>query len=39
VAPAEPRVSEIDTNLRFDAHPGWKGKIEREPKAPVACAS
>ena len=37
--PRELRFSEIDTNLRFDAHPGWKGKIEREPKAPVACAS
>jgi hypothetical protein len=35
----ELRFSEIDTNLRFEAHSGWKGKIEREPKAPVACAS
>ena len=35
----EVRFSEIDTNLGFEAHPGWKGKIERESKAPLACAS
>ena len=33
----ETRLSEIDTNLRFEAHPGWKGRIEREQD--IACAS
>jgi uncharacterized protein (DUF362 family) len=33
----ETRLSEIDTNLRFAAHPGWKGRIEREQD--IACAS
>jgi uncharacterized protein (DUF362 family) len=35
----ELRFADIDTNLRFEAHPGWKGKIEREPEAAAACAS
>jgi len=33
----ETRLSEIDTNLRFEAHPGWKGRIERGQD--IACAS
>ncbi len=32
------RFSDIDLNLHFEAHPGWKGHIEREPEA-RACAS
>jgi hypothetical protein len=34
----ELRLSEIDLNLRFEAHPGWAGRIEREEKA-ATCAS
>jgi hypothetical protein len=30
--------SEIDQNLRFRAHPGWAGRIEREVQE-TACAS
>lgn len=33
----EMHLSEIGTNLRFAAHPGWKGRIEREQD--IACAS
>jgi uncharacterized protein (DUF362 family) len=32
-------LSEIDLNLRFEAHPGWLGRIEREPGDETACAS
>ncbi len=35
----ELRFSEIDANLHFEAHPGWKGRIEREPGGGAACAS
>jgi len=33
------RLSEIDLNLHFAAHPGWRGRIEREPLDETACAS
>ena len=34
----ELRFADIDLNLRFQAHPGWEGRIEREnPEA--QCAS
>jgi uncharacterized protein (DUF362 family) len=35
----EINFSEIDLNLRFDPHPGWRGRIEREPRGSAACAS
>jgi hypothetical protein len=37
----ETTLAAIDTNLRFEAHPGWKGQIERRPEGrdPIACAS
>ena len=40
----ETRLSEITTDLHFEAHPGWKGRIERRPapgegRDPIACAS
>ena len=28
-----------DANFHFEAHPGWKGRIEREPGGTAACAS
>jgi len=31
--------AEIDLNLRFKAHRGWVGKIEREDRSAVECAS
>ena len=34
----ETRLAGLSTNLRFEAHPGWKGTIER-PQDPIACAS
>ncbi len=33
------RLADIDLNLHFEAHPGWKGRIEREPREAAACAS
>ncbi|RIL04490.1 MAG: hypothetical protein DCC71_13960 [Proteobacteria bacterium] len=37
----ETRLADLSTNLRFEAHPGWKGRIEREvhERDPIACAS
>jgi hypothetical protein len=35
----EVRFADIDLNLRFEAHPGWVGRIERESEEPAACAS
>ncbi len=33
------RFSDVDTNLRFEAHPGWVGRIERDQKGVAECAS
>jgi uncharacterized protein (DUF362 family) len=33
------RLGEVERNLRFAAHPGWKGHVEREAGEAVACAS
>jgi uncharacterized protein (DUF362 family) len=35
----ETRLSEIDLDLRFEPHPGWRGHVERERGERVACAS
>lgn len=37
----ETRLADLSTNLRFAAHPSWKGRIERQPERrdPIACAS
>jgi uncharacterized protein (DUF362 family) len=35
----ELRFSDIDLDLRFEAHPGWSGHIERERERVAACAS
>jgi uncharacterized protein (DUF362 family) len=32
-------LDDVDRNLAFEPHPGWKGHIERAPTRPVACAS
>lgn len=31
-------LSEIDLNLHFEAHPGWRGRIERSAEETAACA-
>jgi hypothetical protein len=32
-------LAEVDRNLGFEAHPGWKGHIERSHSERRACAS
>ena len=33
------RLSEIALDLRLEAHPGWRGRIERARAGAAACAS
>ena len=34
----ELRFSEIELDLGFEPHPGWKGRIEREPAGAAAAS-